>query len=82
MARTVTEIEADIAAARAARTKLANGERVKDVWKDGRRVTFSEMSMDDFDTMLDSLKDELADATAAAGTTTRRRRAIAVRYPN
>lgn len=79
--RTPTEIAAELAQVRAARTALATGQRVTDVWKDGRRMTFSAMSMTDFDTLIASLEREL-DAATSVARGGRRRRAIALGWKN
>ena len=78
---TADEIRADIAAVRAQRLALANGERVKDIWRDGRRLTFSEITVDGIAKVLAALADELAEAIALEDGTPRRR-AIGIRYAN
>ena len=45
--RTTTEILADLADYRAARTALVKGERVEDVWRDGRRMRLSSVTLDE-----------------------------------
>lgn len=78
---TAEEIRADIAAVRAERLSLIKGERVKEVWRDGRRLTFSEITLDGIGKVLAALNQELADAIADADGTPRRR-AIGIRYSN
>lgn len=78
---TAEEIRADIVAVRAERLSLIKGERVKEVWRDGRRLTFSEISLDGIAKVLAALKQELADAVADEDGGTRRR-AIGIRYSN
>lgn len=79
--RTSTEIATELATFRTARAKLVNGERVEDVWRDGRRMRFATMSLDDFNSAIASLEREYAQALAAeAGTT--RRRPIGLAYRN
>lgn len=78
---TASEISADIAAVRTARTKLATGERVTEVWRDGRRLTFGTVTLESLDTLLNRLTNELAAATAEeAGSP--RRRPISLRWKN
>lgn len=79
--RTTTEIAAELAAVRAARTALATGQRVTDVWKDGRRMTFSAMSMSDFDSLISSLEREY-DAARSLENGGRRRRSIGLAWRN
>lgn len=79
--RTTTEIAAEIADVRAARSALATGSRVVDVWKDGRRMKFSEMSLTDFDTLIASLEREY-DAAQSVENGGRRRRAIPLAWRN
>ena len=43
---TAAEIAADLVELRAARMALAKGERIKDVWRDGRRLVFSETTIE------------------------------------
>ncbi|WP_066700062.1 hypothetical protein [Sphingobium amiense] len=78
---TAEEIRADIAAVRAERLSLIRGERVKEVWRDGRRLTFSEITLDGISKVLTALNQELADVLADDGGSPRRR-AIGIRYSN
>lgn len=75
------DIRADIEAVRAQRLALVNGERVKEVWRDGRRLTFSEITLDGIAKVLTALNQELAEALADDDGTPRRR-AIGIRYSN
>lgn len=75
------DIRADIDAVRAQRLALVNGERVKEVWRDGRRLTFSEITLDGIAKVLTALNQELAEALADDDGTPRRR-AIGIRYSN
>ena len=59
----------------------ARGERIKEVWRDGRRVVKDNMSVADLKSTLAMLDLMLAEAEHAAGlTSTPRRTAIGVRY--
>jgi|TARA_Y100000815_G_scaffold113188_1_gene102036 DNA topoisomerase IA len=78
---TAEEIRGHIADVRAARLQLLKGERVKEVWRDGRRLTFSEITMDGIEKALSALDQELADVLAADESRPRRR-AIGIRYSN
>jgi len=78
---TADEIRADIAAVRDQRLALVKGERVKEVWRDGRRLTFSEITLDGIGKVLTALNQELAEALADEDGTPRRR-AIGIRYSN
>lgn len=81
MARSVEDIEEDIAAVRSARRTLIAGERIKDVWRDGRRLVFSEISLSALNDMLDDLKRELSEAQAESDGRPRRR-AIGIAWRN
>lgn len=78
---TAEEIRADIATVRAERLSLIRGERVKEVWRDGRRLTFSEITLDGIAKVLSALNQELADVIADEDGAPRRR-AIGIRYSN
>lgn len=78
---TAAEIAADLVDLRAARMSLAKGERIKDVWRDGRRLIFSEISMDELNKLIKIYESDLEAATAAeAGR--QRRRAIPLNWAN
>lgn len=77
--RTTAEIEAELAEFRTARAALINGERVKDVSRDGRRMAFSEMSLKDIDAAIAALVSEYNTAVAVADGLPRRR-AISLGY--
>lgn len=78
---TVADIQADIDAVREARRALAAGERVDEVWRDGRRLTKGKVTLDGLNTLLDVLKRELAEAQADASGQPRRR-ATALAWSN
>ncbi|PZU59820.1 MAG: phage tail protein [Sphingobium sp.] len=76
---TPTEIQADIDAVTAARRALATGERVDEVWRDGRRLTTGKVTLESLTDLLKVLRQELAEAQAdEAGTP--RRSSIRFRY--
>jgi len=60
---TAAEISADIDAVREARMKLASGQRVDEVWRDGRRITFGKVTLDSLTNMLAILESDLERAT-------------------
>lgn len=49
-----------------ARHSLAMGEQVVEVWKDGRRVTYSQAKLPDLDAYILTLKRDIQEATALA----------------
>ena len=52
--------------AETARHSLALGEQVVEVWKDGRRVTYSQAKVADLDAYILTLKRDIQEATALA----------------
>lgn len=79
--QTVAEIEADIAAVRAARIALAKGERVEETSREARRMKLASVSLDDLTTLLQVLEQDLRAAIAAeAGQTGGGRAAIGIYY--
>lgn len=81
MARTSTDIQADIDALIAARSALIANHRVTEIWRDGRRLTYERMSFKDIQTALDGLYRELKAAQAEEDGRPRRR-AIGIVYGN
>lgn len=71
--RTTTEIAADLAAYRAARTALVTGERVEDIWKNGRRMRFSTMTLGEINAAINDLMREHEQAVAVEAGSPRRR---------
>lgn len=81
MAETAADIAADLVLLRAARTKLAVGERIEDVWRSGRRLVYATVSLDDLKALIKERENDLVAATAAeAGKP--RRRAIPLGWPS
>lgn len=78
---TAAEIRADINAIRAARTALAKGERVDDVWRDGRRLTFGKVTLQGLSDLLSTLESDLVQAEAEECGRPRRR-AISLGWKN
>ncbi len=76
----VERITREIAELKATRTKLMNGELVSELWRDGRRVTKPVPKLQELNDQLVVLQRELAEATASATGSTRRRTAIGVYY--
>lgn len=59
-APTETEImRADLASLRTARLALAKGERVEEVWRDGRRLTFGKVTLEGITTLIRVLESDL-----------------------
>lgn len=75
---TITVLSAQIADLKAQRLKVAMGESVIEVWRDGRRMKMQEVTLSEVDALIRKLEGELAAAQDAAGVTvtTPRRRAI------
>lgn len=81
MAETAADIAADLVLLRAARTKLAVGERIEDVWRSGRRLVYATVTLKDLDALIQKRENDLA--AAEAGEAGRpRRRAISLGWPN
>lgn len=71
--QTAAEIAADLTALYAARTSLAKGERVDEVWRDGRRLTFGKVTLKDLNNLISQRESDLAKAQAVeAGAPSRR----------
>lgn len=80
---TVAELQADRAAVWAAIMAAAKGERIKEVWRDGRRIVRDNMSVAALEDLLARLDREIADAQFAEGTAAAPgRRAISLAYRN
>lgn len=62
--RSTTEILADLTAYRAARTALVTGERVEDVWRDGRRMRLTTMSLQEISQAIAELQVEYQQASS------------------
>ena len=77
----VERITAEIAEAKAMRTKVMKGEAVSEVWREGRRVVKPLPKLSDLNAMIVTLERELAEATAAAAGTSKRR-PIGLAYRN
>ncbi|KPL67419.1 hypothetical protein SZ64_04445 [Erythrobacter sp. SG61-1L] len=63
--RTTTEILADLADTRAARSALLKGERIEDVSRDGRRMRLATVSLEELDTAILNLEREYQEAVNA-----------------
>ncbi len=80
---TSTEIQTRIAEAEAALHALATGARVAEVWRDGRRVTYTQANLAELNAYIDRLKSDLSAAQTAEGVTvTRRRRPVGMMWRN
>lgn len=71
--RSSTEIAADLIDYRAARSALIKGERVEDVWRDGRRMSLATVTLKDINTAIEGLEREYDQAVAVEGGGQRRR---------
>lgn len=71
--RTTTEILADLTAYRAARTALIAGERVEDVWRDGRRMRLAGVSLQEINAAIEDLMREYQQAADVEAGKPRRR---------
>lgn len=81
MAETAADIAADLVLLRAARTKLAVGERIEDVWRSGRRLVYASVSLSELDKLIARRENDLAFAVASEDGRPRRR-AITLGWPN
>jgi hypothetical protein len=81
MSETAADIAADLALLRAARTKLAVGERIEDVWRSGRRLVYAAITLKQLDELIAKRERDLevARADEAGG---QRRRAIGLAWKN
>lgn len=55
-----------------ARHKLAMGESIAEIWRDGRRMTFRAMNLESLDDYIKTLDREIAEAQAVASGRSRR----------
>lgn len=79
----VEQIQTWIAEVEEQRHAYLTGRQVKEVWRDGRRVTRAvPESVAEFDTALTQLRAELAEAMTLAGQPVARRRAIPLGWRN
>jgi len=62
--RTTTEILADLTAYRAARTAIVAGERVEEVWRNGRRVVYASITLAEVNSAIADLQLEFKQAEA------------------
>jgi hypothetical protein len=81
MARTVAEVQSDLDACYAARRQIMSGERVDEVCRDGRRITFAKMTLAEVKALIDQLERELEQARAEESGRPRRR-AIPLAWQN
>lgn len=80
MAETAADISAELVQLRAARRTLAMGERIKEVWRSGRRLVRSEVTMAELNALITQRERDLAAAEATeAGR--KRRRAMRLGWP-
>ena len=80
-AETIARLETELGQARAARALAASGKQVADVWRDGRRVRYSNFTLAEYSEHIRLLEGELYAAQVAAGMDVApRRSAIGVGY--
>lgn len=81
MAETVADITADLVALRAARTKLATGEMVREVARAGRKLVNGLPSLSELNALIEQRERDLAaaEAVAAGGL---RRSAVGLAWSN
>lgn len=72
MAQTAAEISAELTILYAARVSLAKGERVDEMMRDGRKMSFGKMSMKDLNELIQQRESDLAQAEAVEAGGTRR----------
>lgn len=70
---TASDIAADLVELRAARRALAKGERVEEVWRSGRRLTFGKVTLQSVTTLIEQRERDLEAATASEAGKPRRR---------
>ncbi len=73
MAETVANIEADLVVLRAARTKLASGEMVREVARDGRKLVKGIPTLTELTLLIERRERDLEAAQAVADGYSRRR---------
>ena len=61
----VTQLQALLAEAEQARHDVAIGDKTTELWRDGRRVTYTKASLKDLDAYILRLKQDIADAKIA-----------------
>jgi hypothetical protein len=71
--QTAAEISAELTLLYAARTALATGTKVAEVWRDGRRITYTETSLNDLNTYIAQREADLEQAQAVEAGRPRRR---------
>lgn len=79
--QTAADIQADLDAVRASRRALAAGERVDEIWRDGRRLTMGKVTLDGLTSLIRVLESDL-EASSAAESGSPRRRPISLVYGN
>lgn len=79
--RTTTEIAAELTQMRAARTALLNGDRVEDVWRDGRRMRMTRANLSEINAAIADLEREYEQAELVESGRSRRR-PINLRWAN
>lgn len=62
----LAQLQTWLTEAEAARHSLALGEQVAEVWKDGRRVTYTQARLPDLDAYIKTLQRDIQQATALA----------------
>lgn len=77
---TPTDLAADLATLKSARLELLTTGKIKEVWRDGRRITYNVASVADLERAIATYEGYITDAQTAAGTANKRFRALSVRF--
>ena len=79
----VARLEAELGGLRAARALASAGKQVEDVWREGRRIRYSTMTLAEFNEQERYLESQLEQAKIEAGmSVTPRRRPIELGWAN
>lgn len=79
----VARLEAELGGLRAARALASSGKQVEDVWREGRRIRYSTMTLAEFNEQERYLEGQLEQAKVEAGmAVTPRRRPIELGWAN
>jgi hypothetical protein len=62
----VDQLRADLEAVRQARIDLAAGNRVNEIWRDGRRLTTGDVTIESLTTLIGIYEQDIAKAEATA----------------
>ena len=71
--QTAAEISTELTALYAARATLASGAKIAEVWRDGRRITYSQVSLSELNNYIASRETDLERAQAVEAGRPKRR---------